>query len=276
MQSCIQIAISSIVQSVCMTRRSSLKTGQVSFGAGTGTANTQLRHQRRQGGKPHQPLMDCIKSSLELSWLSRHWADSCRTFFFFFFCVNQYAQLLLYHLRNLVVTDVTRKQAQTMRAVSKASFMCRYFERLGVTTLGLTHWDRVLCSLGISLCSWAVFYHVIAGLDDMEENPQTNLMLNIIQKFTPSTQEISTFLHPIMSLNFLSCHTGRQPLVQRGKGEEAALGPLVLVGEKKITTACPLSLLFLFISSFPFLIFFLFPILHAHLISLIFKCNYLG
>ena len=59
-----------------------------------------------------------------------------------------------------------------------------------------------------------------------------------------------------MSLNFLSCHTGRQPLVQRGKGEEAALGPLVLVGEKKITTACPLSLLFLFISSFPFLIFF--------------------
>lgn len=85
------------------------------------------------------------------------------------------------------MTDVTRKQAQTMRAVSKASFMCRYFEKLGVTTLGLTHWDRVLCSLGISLCSWAVFYHVIAGLDDMEENPQTNLMLNIIQKFTPST-----------------------------------------------------------------------------------------
>lgn len=135
-----------------------------------------------------------------------------------------------------------------MRAVSKCSFMCGYPERLAVTVLELTHCCRVLFPL-VFLCSWAVLSHAGVSPDDLEEKSQTNLTLDIIQKFI--NVHTGNLHDPLESL--ILPRRQAQPLVQGVRNGEAALNLWSLWGGKiKSTTA-----IFLVYSYFFHLFFFL-------------------
>lgn len=140
-----------------------------------------------------------------------------------------------------------------MKAVSICSLMCRCFERLGVTLLQLTQWDRVLFSL-VFLCFRAVLYHAVVGLNDVEEKSQTNLILNRIQKFTNvyvgnlqvSWSSRVTYLSVLPHRQATSCSAGKK--------WRSSTGTSGFRGEKN--HYCRLSSLFIFLHNFFFLIIF--------------------
>ena len=114
------------------------------------------------------------------------------------------------------------------------------------------------------------FSNAVVSPDDLEEKSQTNLMLDIIQKFI--NVHTGNLHDPVVSL--ILPHRQAQPLVQGVRNGEAALD-LWSLGRGKKKALLPF---FLFIHTsfiFSFSYFFLFLILNCHFIFLVFKCKYM-